>query len=843
MQRIKYIAICTIISGLLLAAVWPKPALADDPTWDPYCPSGTDAYHDEIDFESLNGGNNIAALFDGNIASGQWEYSGTSGPLGIVLPDGVKAHRLVVWGINATNNRITQVFDDENDLQVYGEFNFGSVDPPEAQNINLSSYPNAFSIIFARDIPNVYLKELVVCATATEEPTGTDTCSLVDNANFATTGEEWLLDGTAAIDPVSSTLTLAAGDAAAQNLTTLQSNLTYDAVVSITQVTAPASLKVILGAQNETLDIASPGRYTATLTTPQLAGPIAYGLQNQGSGSLVLDFTCVSLATDNGQHDCLAPDNGTFETDQKWNWYRGAKLFYPGKYASLPLAELGMIGSQQTYTMPTLAEGEHLLLGFSVRSLGDSGAIAGQVANPGSNVSFNFPTYRSEYNYETSLDDLAGSTGVQFSFVNPGSVITGVVSSDDIVLDNVCAFVANRGPQNPTPKDPDATPPIDLGFNYTSCDDIDGLLAGFGVNIQQYRAEYEAGVSLWDPSSWVPWLVAAIWNVLATYLCLFMAVFVTLVDLLEYLLNNFLNVSSWVIRQWPLFVQWLVQLKNWLFLSINNLSNAYGAFLAAWAEWIGRFVADPLGTIAVTLTAASNWIGVSLANLSNAIGQALAGWSEWIGNYLAWASGVIAVTLAAASNWLGVSLANLSNGLATFLANWSNWIGVSLANLSDWIGQTLTDLFNWLVTGALFNPIRELYNWITEHYWDAILVPSLSLLLAAVAVFPLGTSLFMTIWNLLVMLFTWIWMNVFVTVNIPIRFYYAFNDGVQTQAFSNLMSCANYNFWCGLLAGVQLVNQTVGHTILYPVVIVGIILTTIAIFWKHIWALFSFNIR
>lgn len=644
-------------------------------------------------------------------------------------------------------------------------------------------------------------------------------CPLVQNADFST-ADGWLLDGTAVI--TGGALTLGPADIAAQNLT-LTANRTYNAVISATVVTGTIPLNVVLGTQSETLTITEPGLYTATFTTPSnLAGPIVYGLENDGSGTITLDYTCVSLQTGDGeQGECLAPTNGTFEDDSGWNWYRGAEWFYPGKYASLPLADYGMIGTSETYTMPTLADGEHLLLGFTARGLDDGGVVSGQITNGGSTVEFNYSTYEAEYSYEASLDTLAEETGVQLSFVNPGDVITDVLSTADVVMDNVCVFIADRGPNLPTPTDPDGITPFDPGLQgFTSCGDLDGIWAGFGVNMAQYRADYAAGTSVWDPLGWVPWLISAIFVTLASWACFFFAAFLNLIDLITYFLNSVMNIGNWLVRMWPLFVAWL----------------------SGWNDWLAG----------------------SLANIANAIGNTLAAWSNWIGDALWATSTTIGLTLAAASEWLGNSLASLSDSIAAFLSDWSNWIAESLANLSDWIGATLATLWDWLASYFLsLNGLRIVINWLITAWnaflavlgsvisgiletligiWNDSLWPFLSEAWAWISGMPativgLLIDFIGAAWELLKMMFLWLWENVISVAHTPLTFYYAFDSGINADPYG-LVSCSGENFWCTFLSGVQLINQLIAHSTLYPIIIVGIILSTLWILWDNFRELF-----
>lgn len=621
-------------------------------------------------------------------------------------------------------------------------------------------------------------------------------CPTVQNANFVT-ADGWLLTNGASI--TTSILSLPVDGVAAQNLT-LTSNRTYNAVISTTAtVSDTTNLTVRLGTQSQSQEISAAGEYTFTFTTATLGGPIAYIIENTGPAAIDIDFTCVSLFTSpGGQGECLQPTNGTFETADNWTYYRNASWFSPAKKANLPHADAGLIESTPVFTFPSIGTGEFLLLGFTAQSEG-SGAYVGNrgLGGPGAIVvTSTYQVYPQEYQYEIDYTDLASATSGSISFVNPGSTgYEGVTSTADFKVDNVCVFISNRPPNLPTPLDPDGISPIDLGFNYTSCDDVDGLLAGFGVNIQQYRAEYEAGPSLWDPIGWVPWLVAAIWNALALYLCVFMAAYVTLVDILEYLINNFLNIASWLIRSWPAFVQWLLSVWAWLLATLPNV-----------LAWLGD-------TIVLGLT----WFFLSGGNLFVFTAFMLGYFIQAALDYL---------------NWLGF---DLPDNLLDLLLN--GLIGIANLFITAW--NLFVPAVEFVI-GGIINVFVGLWNLLAPFLsavWSYVTGGSLPLLLLNPMVY-----LVLAVFNLVWMLILWIWANVFMVVNIPIQFYYAFDTGVKGEAFASLIACASENFWCQMLAGVQLVNQTSAHSIGYPIVIVGIIVGSLVIFWEYIWALFHTEI-
>lgn len=647
---------------------------------------------------------------------------------------------------------------------------------------------------------------LPYCQAANEDG-GATTCDTVMDANFSgLISNTWSLYGSAVINDM---LILGPGDAAAQNLT-LESLTSYNAVISTTDMILPSTLVIRLGTVSETLEITGTGRFTASFTTPTLAGPIAYILEDTGSNAINVDFTCLYPAYDDGQTSgCLAPLNGTFEDDSHWNWYRGASWFYPAKAASLPVADAALIGSMEVYTLPAITGTERLLLGFTARGLGDNGVISGQVTNGTSTAEFNFSTYRAEYSYETDLSSLAEEDGLQFSFVNPSDVITGIVSSADVLVDNICVFVANRGPNLPTPTDPDGITPVDPGLGFSSCGQLDGIWAFFGVNMAQYRATYAAGTSVWDPIGWVPWLISAIFVVLANWACFFYAAYLNLIDLITYFLNSVMNIGNWLVRIFPLLVAWL---SLWLYWARNSLVNFAGVFdtLAAWLLWLGQVGWAFYTALGLTVVAAVAWLLTSGLNIINAV-------FPWLGDWLAWA----AASLGNLAAWLLQNLMSM-NGLRV-IVNWiiAAWNGF-LINLGTLLSNILGDLIG---------------------IWNGSLAPVLADVWAFVRGMPaafvaLLIDFVLAAWDFLYTLFLWVWENVISVAMTPLTFYQAFDAGINADPY-NLASCASENFWCAFLSGVQLINQLIAHSILYPIVITGIILSTLWILWDNFTALFS----
>lgn len=628
-------------------------------------------------------------------------------------------------------------------------------------------------------------------------PNGEIPCATVQNGDFFAE-DGWLLAGGAAI--TNSILTLPAAGQSAQNLLTLNSLTAYNAVISTSDTVSSTTINVSLGTDIQTLEITTSGRYTASFTTPTLGGPIAYGLENDGANSIDLDFTCVYTAgTDDGQiSDCIAPINGDFDIATDWVWMRGAKWYYPAEEASLSWVDTALVYSTYTYTLPTITTGQHLLMSFTSQKYqaDPEGGIMGRVKSGVDSVSFTYEVYPTEYTFETSLDYLAGHSDAEIAFVNPGLDGSPIFSGTaDVSLDDVCIFVANRGPTLPAPTDPNALPPVDLGVNYTSCDDVDGILAWFGVNVQQYRADYLAGTSIWDPIGWVPWLISAMWNILAAWLCIFMAAFVTLVDILEYLINNFLNIGNWLVRSWPIFVAFLLSVWRWLNATVPNL----------WT-WLGQAI------ILILL-----WFYLSGGNIVVFTAFMLSYFIQAVLDFLSW------LGFDLPDNVIELLLNGLKSMANIFITGWNLFIIALGGGISDIIG-IIVWVWNLLVP-------------VLEAIWGYISSVSLIGLIAGL-IFGFSWAIMDLLW----MVFRWLWSNVLLVVNLPLQLYYGFDQGTKSEAFDALIACTGENFWCTFFAGIQVINQTVGQTILYPIVIAGIILATIGIFWRNIWKMFTIDI-
>jgi hypothetical protein len=674
----------------------------------------------------------------------------------------------------------------------------------------------------------VRLSEDMTCADEQPPTEGQIDCPTVTNANMAdSTG--WQLSGTAAI--TNGLATLPHGSAIIQNLS-LSANVSYNTVISVTDVTdGPAWLTITLlgaGSQDDIID--QGGLYTYTLTTQaNLSGPIGFSVLNNAleldSPTVIIDYICLypAAAGPGGEQvTCLAPTNGTFDTSVGWDFYRGATWDQPAGYVTLPDTTNGLVWSTGVYSLPAISADQHLLLKFNSMSTSQGGGVSVRVGNQVNEAIGNFSNYPTWYTFEIDLGALAGTTDNHVSAANPGSSLEGASSSTGRV-DNVCIFVSDRSALLPYPVDPNGITPINLGFgNITSCSDVDGIWAGLGVNMAQYRANYASGFSFWDPTEW---LVSAIFVMLADWSCMFIASFLSLLRAIEYLINNFLNIGNWLIRLWPAFIAWLWLWLNWIGQSLTNLSNSYGAFLAAWAEWIGATLGLASGIIGATLAAASEWIGQSLTNLSNSYGAFLAAWAEWIGTSLANLSAWIGDTLATLWGWLSQYLFEL-NGLKTIV----NWLIAAWNFFIKNVGVLISDIIGWLA--GLWNDVLFPFFQAVFDYFALSLFLS-QLLGTILDLLGISGSFFIAI-------IKWSLENVIQFFSSPIDLYYGFFDGLNADGFQGFFACTDNNLWCYIFSGVQVINEVLGPSVMYPLVIVGIILVTILVFGRKFEEIYNF---
>ena len=617
-------------------------------------------------------------------------------------------------------------------------------------------------------------------------------CATVEDYHFyGVITDAWLLQSATISDSI---LTLDSDGIAAQNLVTLTSNSDYNAIISVTNATTEsvASVNLILGVETEAITITGSDYYTTTFTTPNLGGPLAYAIENTSAGSttIEIDYTCLFLIGE-GEPECIAPLNGEFNSSDYWEWYREATWNSSGKNAYLPYnagndANRSLIQTIDTYSLPTLSSGEYLLLGFQ------SATKDGQTAVIGSRVADNwqeFDVYSSFYNYEADISSMAGLSAT-VSFANAGSS-EGFPSEDDILLDDVCIFISDHPPGLPGPQNPTLSP-SDFGFDY-GCPDVPYLLAGYGINVFALQDTYAAGVTVWDPENWVPWLAAALWTNAGHPITCFILEFMRLeVGLTEQLINNFTNFINW------------------------DLETVNGG--AVWLRGGFVYLTDAQGNGELNLLYWLNWYAVNIRNTIYVAGQNGITNTDW---------------------WLGTrtEIANSPRLSQNALVSIVTAFAAALGQAADQIMNIILWLWNdnylvWMYLTGNVNPaipatdptdptspwasVFDLFMWLIEF---------------------IG-SIVDFIWSLL----TWIVNTLFVGANAPVEAYHSFVAGVESEAYIIDVTCGDSNFWCFFWAGVQLINQTSSQSVIYPFFIIGLIVTSLIIIYLNLYEMFHLNL-
>lgn len=591
-------------------------------------------------------------------------------------------------------------------------------------------------------------------------------CATVDNADFDSpagwTGFGSIITGSVA--------TLAGGDYVAQNVG-LQPNMSYSGIISISRIISGignVEMEVSLGEQSQSVVLAPTGQYTiSSLMTPyNLAGPIQFKIENITGGEFDVDYACLYLDQFGGQRNCIAPLNGEFDTADNWYWYRSASWNAPSKSALLPWvsgsdADRSLIVAAETYTMPSILDGQYLLLGFQAETQRDQMAILS--SNTGAVEHF-YEVYAGPYEFEADISSAAGST-ISVAFANSGAVEGDFLAEDNILLDNICIFVSNNPPSLPGPRDYNDIIPADFGFNY-GCADTSAVLSGYGINMFEQQDIYEAGVSVWDPEQYIPWLAAAFWmHAGRPIVCMLLEFMRLVVGMTEQLINVFVNYVEWMMRTTYAGSVWLQ--NGFVYLAGGGASatrpTAYG-----WLNWFGSTARQT----------ARNW-------------SSLGGLLFWLPDRFRY-DFHLAVNLFIGDIWN------------------SNLVEYLQFNMGS---QQLPVSANPLpVGGGFFESFLGSYDMVTAM-----------------------SSL---VWYT----FDWLWTNVLGIVNLPLDLYSSFLAGSGSEAFGSLVSCSD-DFWCAFLAGVEIVNRTVAHSILYPIVIVTIVIVTLVLIWKNIQKMATLEIK
>lgn len=624
-------------------------------------------------------------------------------------------------------------------------------------------------------------------------------CALVDNADFEEGGTVWDLYNSASIS--NSLLSLAGVDYAEQAVD-IDTETDYTVALTATGTTTDTDILQIeiVGIGDlitRTFELtATAAPYSATFTTGiSPTTPTLRLLMASGSGDI--DFICLTANMFSGEYgECLTNiiAGGEFEdaaAAANWIFVNGAAHNEVAQNAWLPYIMSGTIQNLGTSaigkgslegTPPELATGEYLILQFDARSLiGDGVIVAGYVNNALTNTVNVTYTFSASTDYQTYQTDFSLFAG-DTSDIQIGFYNGSYVVTETagLFLDNVCLFVSRSPITNPT--DTGGY----LNINLPNCATVSSWLSDtIGIDFESLETMEDP--SIWDPEDWVPWLASRLWVYAIKPLICFLLILVNLFGL------AFLNWLWWVVRQPDLILAWVGGL-------------------------IGYFVADLAGWLA--------WFISPLASLFSFLFAILGDWQimlTYIDAILSW----LLDLLAAIFLWV--------------LGYWlDQFIGVINLLLAAW---------NLLVPG-LGAVIGALVD-VGIGIWNNLLVPWLEdmgavgqfILFLVSQIGVLGDLIgffFDTIWYFVTM----IWGFITGAADLPIAFYQEFNNSINDDAYI-LLSCDGdvTNYWCLGLAGLVIVDEAIAHSFLYPLVIIGIILATIVIFWRHIWELISFRIR
>lgn len=152
---------------------------------------------------------------------------------------------------------------------------------------------------------------------------------------------------------------------------------------------------------------------------------------------------------------------------------------------------------------------------------------------------------------------------------------------------------------------------MELGEFY-NCSDVDSIFYSLaGVDLRYHRLNYDTTPSLWDPSGWVPWLISAMWVMLNVFFCAFLVMWQTIINLVEYAINNGLNIFEWARRIWDQLPGWSYSWLAWFYQSYLNIFTWSYQTAVNWLGWL----ADTAVEFAGAVPALAEWISANAWNL------------------------------------------------------------------------------------------------------------------------------------------------------------------------------------------------------------------------------------
>lgn len=630
-------------------------------------------------------------------------------------------------------------------------------------------------------------------------------CVTVENADFITP-DNWTLFNTATIS--NSNLSLSGVGYAEQTITTtvtIDPDTPYTFAITATGTTSDTDILMIEFAGTggivvtNTIELSDTVQgYTATLTTgPSISTPVLRLLTLSGSADV--DFLCFSEDfTFTGLPENCIPGiirNPNFETNTDWAYLYGSVYNDVGQngwvsYVMSGTLENGQIGSVGQSPLgdvpPVITDTEqYLILKFDAFTAEGAANISTIYRN--SDIDFSivttntFDVDESPTTFETDFTAFAGDESpLEIGFYNTSYLVT---ETTGIFIDNLCLFVATRPPTLPTTTE--GFLDYDLPF---SCATVSQWLSDT-IGIDFPGLETMPPPSIWDPQDWVPWLASRLWIYAAKPLiCILIALFNSGIG------KAFLNWLVWSVRQPNLVLAWF---GGW-----------YGTLLVDLTKWLFWFTNPLLAVPLLLLDFLLNW--QDTLTYAGSVTDWLAAFLQALIQY---GFGLITAFLVSHLNYLIVAW----NTFLPFVSLvFSEIVSVFVTIWNDWLAPYLSG----------FGGVWGFFEFLISQLGT---------------IGGLLTFFFSTIWHFAQM----VWGFLTGTAGLPLTFYYTFNDAVNGTAFELIPACTGdiANKWCVVLAGIEIVNQSVAHSFAYPITIVGIIMATIGIFWRHIWELLTFRFR
>lgn len=566
----------------------------------------------------------------------------------------------------------------------------------------------------------------------------------------------WILSGSASLTDAGLILS-AVGSASLEDVEPNVAGTTQ--LLNMSIVTGSGTLLIDFGIVSHTAEITGSGTYSTLLDFYRSFSQVSILAI---TGSLTLDYFCLSpyvyLNT-----NCLAVlPNGTFDTDAYWTFGNGSVWNSVGLNAWIPHTSggtwqnygLGFVGRANFEgPLPELLPDEYLILQFDARTPANSAYVSTRLINSAltntQQLTYSYNVYPSYYTYQADITQFSGDeSDIEILFVNDGYLYT---NTNGVFVDNICVYISNQGIQLPEP----------TGGGYTSfgitCNNVSYWLSET-LGIDFPALEIIASQPLTSGSifegTWVPWIAGKLWvNVAKPIICVMIA------------LHNsgpgiqMLNIAQWLVRQPPLLIAWL---------------NIALSAMFPWFTWFSASVLQFFGW----LIQVAPWLFDLLWGL------------------LKWAIGVMQA-------WL-ITLLNV------IITAWNVLLPSISAVLSE-IVDLLVRFWNWLapVFGGLLDIVlfgKDIVISLFSIFWDFIVI----------------------IWQFSANALTW-----------PFNFFNGFMAGINGEALTFLQQCVALSNWCFILVGFSVVDSSVSATVVYPIVIVGILVVTISVTVSEVTTLIS----